>query len=171
MYVPLDSHDTERFKTLLGRDTKKLKLAFLFQMAFPGAPAVYYGDEIGMEGDKDPDSRRAFPWRASNWDQGLRQWVRLLISLRKRYPALRRGEYTRILAEDGVYVFARTLGEQNILIALNACGQSRQIGIPSTMLGWSEGRVLQNLIDGQKFNVAGGKISINLSDWSGVWVG
>ena len=54
MYVPLDSHDTERFKTLMGGDTNKLKLAFMFQMAFPGAPAIYYGDEIGMEGEKDP---------------------------------------------------------------------------------------------------------------------
>jgi cyclomaltodextrinase len=171
MYVPLDSHDTERFKTLLGRDTKKLKLAFLFQMAFPGAPAVYYGDEIGMEGDKDPDSRRAFPWRESNWDQGLRQWVRLLISLRKRSPALRRGEYVRLLAEEGIYAFARILGEQNLLIVLNASGQERQFEVPCTTLGWSEGRVLQSLIDGQKFNVANGKISIKLSAWSGAWIG
>jgi cyclomaltodextrinase len=171
MYVPLDSHDTERFKTLLGRDTKKLKLAFLFQMAFPGAPAVYYGDEIGMEGDKDPDSRRAFPWRESNWDQGLRQWVRLLISLRKRSPALRRGEYVRLLAEEGIYAFARILGEQNILIVLNTSGQERQFEVPCTALGWSEGRVLQSLIDGQKFNVANGKISIKLSAWSGAWIG
>lgn len=171
MYVPLDSHDTERFKTLLGRDTKKLKLAFLFQMAFPGAPAVYYGDEIGMEGDKDPDSRRAFPWRESNWDQGLRQWVRLLISLRKRSPALRRGEYVRLLAEEGIYAFARILGEQNLLIVLNASGQERQFEVPCAALGWSEGRVLQSLIDGQKFNVSNGKISFKLSAWSGAWIG
>ncbi len=171
MYVPLDSHDTERFKTLIGRDTKKLKLALLFQMAFPGAPAIYYGDEIGMEGDKDPDSRRAFPWRESNWDQGLRQWVRLLIALRKRSPALRRGEYVRLLTENGIYAFARLLGEQNVLIALNASGLERQFEIPSTALGWSEGRVLQSLIDGQKFNVANGKISIKLPAWSGIWIG
>lgn len=171
MYVPLDSHDTERFKTLIGRDTKKLKLALLFQMAFPGAPAIYYGDEIGMEGDRDPDSRRAFPWRESNWDQGLRQWVRLLIALRKRSPALRRGEYVRLLTENGIYAFARLLGEQNVLIALNASGLERQFEIPSTALGWSEGRVLQSLIDGQKFNVANGKISIKLPAWSGIWIG
>jgi cyclomaltodextrinase / maltogenic alpha-amylase / neopullulanase len=156
---------------LVGRDTKKLKLAFLFQMAFPGAPAIYYGDEIGMEGDKDPDSRRAFPWRESNWDLGLRQWVRLLISLRKRTPTLRRGEFVRLLTEDGIYAFARTLGEQNILIALNASGQERQSEVPCAALGWSDGRVLQSLIDGQKFSVTDGKITLNLPAWSGVWVG
>jgi cyclomaltodextrinase / maltogenic alpha-amylase / neopullulanase len=171
MYVPLDSHDTERFKTLVGRDTRKLKLAFLFQMAFPGAPAIYYGDEIGMEGEKDPDSRRAFPWRESNWDQGLRQWVRLLISLRKRTPTLRRGGYVRLLAQDGIFAFGRILGEQNVLVALNSSGDARQTGIPCDALGWSEGRVVQSLSDGQKFSISGGKLTINLPPWSGAWVG
>jgi cyclomaltodextrinase len=171
MYVPLDSHDTERFKTLVNKDTRKLKLAFLFQMAFPGAPAIYYGDEIGMEGDKDPDSRRAFPWRESNWDQNLRQFVKMLISLRKRTPSLRRGEYFQLLAEDGIYAFARTLGEQNILIALNASVKEHHTEIPCAPLSWSEGRVVQGLIDGQKFTVVDGKLPLNLPPWSGTWIG
>jgi cyclomaltodextrinase len=171
MYVPLDSHDTERFNTLVGKDTRKLKLAFLFQMAFPGAPAIYYGDEIGMEGGKDPDSRRAFPWRASNWDAELRQWVRLLISLRKRTPTLRRGEFVRLLAEDGIYAFARIMGEQNILIALNASDVERRIEIPCSELGWTEGRVVQGLLDGQKSSVTAGKIPLSLPPWGGTWMG
>jgi cyclomaltodextrinase len=171
MFVPLDSHDTERFKTLVSGDTRKLKLAFLFQMSFPGAPAIYYGDEIGMEGGKDPDSRRAFPWRESTWDLELRQWVRLLVSLRKRTPALRRGEFIRLLAEDGVYAFARILGEQNILVALNASGQEHRVEIPCVFLNWSEGRVLQSLVDGRKFSVTGGKLPLILPPWTGVWIG
>ncbi len=171
MFVPLDSHDTERFKTLVGRDNRKLKMAFLFQMAFPGAPAIYYGDEIGLEGGKDPDSRRAFPWRESTWDLDLRQWVRLLISLRKRTPTLRRGEYVPLLAEEGLYAFARTLGEQNILIVMNASGQERRVEIPCAPLGWSEGRVLQSLIDGTHFNVTEGKLPVVMPPWSGNWIG
>jgi cyclomaltodextrinase / maltogenic alpha-amylase / neopullulanase len=171
MYVPLDSHDTERFKTLVGNDTRKLKMAFLFQMAFPGAPAIYYGDEIGLEGGKDPDSRRAFPWRESNWDRDLRQWVKMLVALRNRNPCLRRGEYIQILADNGLYAFGRTLGEQNILIALNASGTEHQAEIPCTTLGWGEGRIVQNLINGQKFSAAGGKISLTLPPWSGIWIG
>jgi glycosidase len=171
MYVPLDSHDTERFKTLMGGDTNKLKLAFLFQMAFPGAPAIYYGDEIGMEGGRDPDSRRAFPWQQSKWDQDLLQWVKMLISLRKRTPSLRRGEYIRLSAEEKTYAFGRTLGEQNVLVALNASGQERRMEINCTALNWGEGREVQNLIDGQKFSIAESKLSINLPAWRGVWVG
>jgi cyclomaltodextrinase len=171
MYVPLDSHDTERFKTLMGGDTNKLKLAFLFQMAFPGAPAIYYGDEIGLEGEKDPDNRRAFPWQQSKWDQGLLQWVKTLVSLRKRTPSLRRGDYVRLVAEDGLYAFARTLGEQNVLVALNASGQEYHTEIACAALNWSDGRILQSLIDGQNFTVMGGKLKIDLLPWSGIWIG
>jgi glycosidase len=171
MYVPLDSHDTERFKTLVGGNTDKLKMAFLFQMAFPGAPAVYYGDEIGLEGGKDPDSRRAFPWKEADWNQELRTWVKTLIALRKRTSCLRRGEFLSLLAEDGHYAFARTLGEENVLIALNATSRSRQLDVPCAGLGWREGRVVQDFINGEKYTVRGGKLSLNLSSWSGVWIG
>ncbi len=171
MYVPLDSHDTERFKTLVGGNTDKLKLAFLFQMAFPGAPAVYYGDEIGLEGGKDPDSRRAFPWKETDWNQELHAWVKTLISLRKRIPSLRRGDYLRLLAEDGHYAFARTLGEDKVLVALNATSRARQLEVPCSALGWSERRLVQDLISDEKYTVSGGKLALNLSPWSGVWVG
>lgn len=170
MYVPLDSHDTERFKTLVGGNTDKLKLAFLFQMAFPGAPAVYYGDEIGMEGGKDPDSRRAFPWKEADWNQDLRAWVKTLIALRKRTPSLRRGNYLRLLAEDGHYAFARTLGEDKVLVALNATSRVRKIEIPCSALGWGESRVVQGLISGEKYPVKAEKLSLNLPPWSGVWL-
>ena len=53
MYVPLNSHDTPRALTILGGRLEKLKAAFLYLFAYPGAPAVYYGDEIGLEGGND----------------------------------------------------------------------------------------------------------------------
>ena len=58
----LSSHDMPRFLTLVQGDKAALQLATLFQMTFPGAPCIYYGDEIGMAGGHDPDCRRAFPW-------------------------------------------------------------------------------------------------------------
>jgi cyclomaltodextrinase / maltogenic alpha-amylase / neopullulanase len=171
MYVPLGSHDTERIKTLLGNDLAKTKLAFLVQMAFPGTPAVYYGDEIGMEGAKDPDSRRAFPWQESDWNQELRQWVKQLISLRKRTPGLRRGEYVRLVTTDGLYAFGRLLGDENIVVAVNASGKVHKVNVPCELFKWADGRVVQNLIDGQKFTVSDNKLSISLQPWSGVWIG
>jgi glycosidase len=171
MYVPLDSHDTERFKTMVNSSTEKLKLAFMFQMAFPGAPAIYYGDEIGMEGGKDPDSRRAFPWQETNWNQELRSWVKTLITLRKKIAALRRGEYVRLLAEDGLFAFARTLGNEKIVMAMNATGRSRQVEIPIATLNWPIGSVVENLITHAKIAVTGTSLKFTLAAWSGIWIG
>jgi cyclomaltodextrinase / maltogenic alpha-amylase / neopullulanase len=171
MYVPLDSHDTERFKTLVSGNTEKLKLAFLFQMAFPGAPAIYYGDEIGQEGGKDPDSRRAFPWKETDWNQELRTWVKTLISIRKRQPCLRRGDLIKVFAEDGQYAFARILGEDKILIALNATSKTRRLELSSSALGWKDEQVVQDMIAHEKITVTAGKIKITLAAWSGVWIG
>ena len=58
----LDSHDTPRFITQAGGDWYRQRPAAIFQMTYVGAPVVYYGDELGMEGEKDPDSRRAMDW-------------------------------------------------------------------------------------------------------------
>jgi glycosidase len=68
MYTPLGSHDTERILTKLGNDIKKARLAYLFQFAYPGAPAIYYGDEVVLTGGKDPGCRGAFPWDESKWN-------------------------------------------------------------------------------------------------------
>src|SRR4029078_8176197 len=75
----LDSHDTERLRwtltpgaeTTAGREQTasnvaagklRVKLASLIQFTVPGAPTIYYGDEVGMTGDDDPDGRRTYPW-------------------------------------------------------------------------------------------------------------
>ncbi len=171
MYIPLDSHDTERFKTMVAGNIDKLKLAFLFQMAYPGAPAIYYGDEVGVEGGKDPDSRRAFPWNEDEWNQDLRTWVKSLITLRKQTACLRRGDFARLVADDVIYAFARIMDEDKVIVALNASARSRRIDVPCFALEWREGKPLRNLINGEKLIVSGGKISLTLPGWSGAWIG
>lgn len=66
MFNVLDSHDTPRFITEAKGDWYRQRPAAIFQMTYVGAPVVYYGDEVGMEGAADPDSRRAFPWDRVN---------------------------------------------------------------------------------------------------------
>ena len=60
----LGSHDTERLLTLLWDDLDRLKLAYAILYAYPGAPCMYYGDEIGLTGGRDPACRAAFPWES-----------------------------------------------------------------------------------------------------------
>jgi len=85
----LSSHDMPRLRTLVSGDLAAVRLAVLLQMTLPGAPCVYYGDEIGMEGGNDPDCRRSFPVGEAGRDEALRATFRDLIALRHAHPALR----------------------------------------------------------------------------------
>jgi cyclomaltodextrinase len=79
----LDSHDTPRILSICSGDTASVKIAMLAQMMLPGAPCIYYGDEIGMTGAFDPDCRRTFPWdRPEAWDRDLLAYVSAAVALR-----------------------------------------------------------------------------------------
>jgi len=125
----LGSHDKPRFLTLCGGDKRKLLLATAFLFTFPGAPAIYYGDEIGLEGGEDPDNRRCFPWDETAWDHDLLAAVRALAALRHRLPALRRGSLAPASAEGRLITFRRELPGERILVALNA-DRERAASVP-----------------------------------------
>jgi len=169
MYVPLGSHDTKRIHHKLNGNLDKIKLAFLFLFAYPGAPAIYYGDEIGLDGDKDPDCRRTFPWEKSAWKGDLRDWVQQLIGLRKRFPTMRRGEYIRLLTEEKGYAFARKLGAEKVVVAMNFSENIEIFRIPVGEL-WEDGEEIRSLLNHQKFGVRDGHVEIKLAPWSGVWL-
>ncbi|MEP3479355.1 MAG: glycoside hydrolase family 13 protein [Fuerstiella sp.] len=78
----LDSHDMPRFLTCCKGNTSSLKLAWLFTCCLPGAPCVYYGDEVGLDGRHDPDCRKGFPWNQTDWDQALFDWYKACIKIR-----------------------------------------------------------------------------------------
>ena len=173
MYVPLGSHDTERLLTKVEGDVNKARLAFLFQFGYPGAPAIYYGDEIGLTGGKDPECRGAFPWNESHWNKDLREWVKALIALRKRHVALRRGGFERLCmdVEDGCYSFARTHPEGSVAVLLNASPDERPYCIAAQPVGWQDGYRLRDLLHpGQEYPVSEGCFELTLPPWSGTLV-
>ena len=173
MYNPLGSHDTERIRTLLGPNLDKLKLAFAFNFAFLGAPAIYYGDEIGLSGGKDPDCRGAFPWDKDEWQAELHAYVKRLISVRKRRPALRRGDYLPVFVDDRSqsFAFGRTLGDENILVAINAGSTQRYLRIPVGELGWMDGQITHNLLGHEEYLVSGDSLTVRLPAWGSAWIG
>jgi neopullulanase len=122
----LDSHDTPRFLSCVNGDKDALKLAWLFMLTYPGAPCIYYGDEIGVDGEQDPDCRKSFPWDVHKWDSHLRSYIKDAIVLRTQNPALRRGDFTRLWSADGTYVFSRSLDGQTFLVALNTSDSQQQ---------------------------------------------
>lgn len=115
----LGSHDTPRVITVV-KDVQAVKLATVLQMTFPGVPCIYYGDEIGLEGGRDPDCRRAFPWNEREWNTDLLEFTRTCTSLRLNHPALQRGAYRTLYATGMTYAFERSLERTRIVTVINA---------------------------------------------------
>jgi cyclomaltodextrinase / maltogenic alpha-amylase / neopullulanase len=115
----LGSHDAPRMRTVLGGDTARVRLATLLQATMPGAPCLYYGDEIGLAGGNDPECRGAFPWDEARWEPGLRESVRALLRLRSVEPALRDGPLRVVGAAESGVAFERGAGAARFVVAAN----------------------------------------------------
>ena len=155
----LDSHDTARFLTVARDDKRVLKLAVLFQMTYPGAPSVYYGDEVGLRGGRDPDCRRAMPWDPTGWDADLLDFFKKAIAVRRAHPALRRGDYVRLYADSalGVYALLRQGCGERIVVVLNNGDAPYPVDAP---LGdhLADGTTLRGLLRGQEYVVREGRL-------------
>lgn len=126
-----DSHDTARLLTIARGDRSSVRLATILLMTFPGAPSVFYGDEIGLPGGIDPDARRTMPWNhPETWDMEALAYHKQLIAARHALPALRIGAFRCLYADDAVFAFARTLNEQTVIVAVNNDEQARQVALP-----------------------------------------
>ena len=108
----LDSHDTHRFLTQVGADIQKLGCALAVLYLFVGAPCIYYGTEIGMEGGYDPDCRRTMDWARAEERPPLWRLVQRLAALKRESAALH-GTKAKIWAEGDLFFLER--GETNKL--------------------------------------------------------
>jgi len=125
-----------------------------------------------MVGGKDPECRGAFPWDQRQWNAELRSWVKLLVSTRKRIPALRRGDYQHLLVDNRrrCFAFARTLGDSAVMVVMNISATRRHVRIQVSELGWEDGRILRNILEREEFIVSGDSVTITLPPWSGKWL-
>lgn len=90
-----------------------MRLALVIQMGYVGSPCIYYGDEIGMQGYRDPFNRRTYPWdRLTDVQKAQLAFYQNITGLRRCYPVLRTGFYRTLWAQDDVYIFERYLDEQ-----------------------------------------------------------
>lgn len=120
----ISSHDIERIMTIMtcgSTDTesaesiakKRVKLLMTWQMTMPGAPCIYYGDEAGQTGGKDPDNRRTYPW--GHEDEELLAYTKELTMLRSSHDALRTGRFVPLYADRDVFAYARIIeGGSNV---------------------------------------------------------
>ncbi|GIM27450.1 alpha-glycosidase [Clostridium polyendosporum] len=115
----IDSHDTPRFLTECEDDKEKMKLAIVLQYTYIGVPYIYYGDEIGLAGGKDPECRRCMIWEEDKQDKELLDFYKKMNIMRKKYKTLVYGEYTNVYKKEMVLGFVRKHKDEEVLILIN----------------------------------------------------
>ena len=155
----LGSHDTPRALTVLRGDRDALRLAFVLLFTLPGAPCVYYGDELGLAGGHDPACRQGMPWgREDVWDRTTLHLVRDLAALRHAHPALRTGSAEVVYAHHGVVMLRRRSQDEDLLVVVNADGDHASHAV---LEGVRDG-VRQPLIGSGEARVEGGRVHVRV---------
>lgn len=123
-WVMLDSHDTSRLITICCGDRDKMMAAAFLQFLVPGAPFVYYGDEVALPGADDPDCRRCMPWDAVQRGDTMMGYYKKLCAIKRR-PAGRTGALRDMRVDDGVLMFTLAHPQGDMLCVLNISGEER----------------------------------------------
>ena len=188
----LSNHDHSRFLTrtnkkvgraeqlgtdAAGRGINKgvMKEAVVFQMTWPGAPTLYYGDEVGQVGFTDPDNRRTYPW--GNEDMDLLNFHREMIRIHKEHEAFKTGSIQFVWGEYNFLCYARYNRREHFLVVLNNDAVSRTVEMVVWPVGLPKECELEQIMysheDGFSTNpvtyeVKGGKLNITLTEFSAV---
>lgn len=135
----LDTHDTARILTVLGRDNipksredmskseldesqleiakKRLYVAVILQFTLYGVPSIYYGDEAGLQGECDPFNRACYPW--GNEDKEIFAFYKKLTEIRRKNDIFKDGNVELLTCENGFFSFKRELNGNEIYVAVN----------------------------------------------------
>lgn len=111
--------------------TQKEKIAVTVQFTMPGTPSIYYGDEIGLTGDNDPDNRRPFPWDGG--DESLLTTYQSLAELRSENPVLSGGDLRFLLADDAQNAMAYAMRDDTsvAVVVVNRGSEASAIAVPT----------------------------------------
>ena len=175
----LSNHDHSRFLTrtnhMAGRigeltpeDASKdvnlgvMREAVMVQMTWPGAPTIYYGDEAGLCGFTDPDSRRTYPWGHENLE--LIEYHRYMTRIHNQIPALKRGALKPLLADYQVIAYGRIDGEYKCVIVLNNDSHEHSIEVPVWELGIGDDTGLSRIMMSTEVGYNAGVLPVSVKE-------
>ena len=132
LYNLLGSHDTIRLMNRLQFKLNKVEIAFLLLYLMPGTPMIYYGDEIALEGNHDPDNRRPMLWRNHEDKDELTRLIKRLNQLRESHFELMTSDFKFISAD--ILLFMKHYQNEHLLCLINLC-EEKTIHLPKTLKG------------------------------------
>ncbi|MCA9312127.1 MAG: hypothetical protein KDA21_13020 [Phycisphaerales bacterium] len=167
-WLILDNHDTDRLATW-SKNERMRRLLVALHLTLPGAPVVYYGSELGMEGRGDPGCRAPMRWDLVSDDNPTLGWWRRLLEMRAGHEALRLGDF-RLIASEKVLAFTRTTERVGDTVVVLANPSSRRV---TETLALPLGKVMSgDLVDLLEVEGAGpvhvraGVMPVTLDAWS-----
>ncbi|MDN4523710.1 glycoside hydrolase family 13 protein [Fictibacillus fluitans] len=130
MFNLLGSHDTERILTVTGGNTNKVRQLFVLLLSFPGTPCIYYGDEIGMTGGRDPGCRKCMEWNPEAQNHELFTDLQHLIRLKKEVPLFStKGRISFLTTEDtpDLLMYVKASDDERLLFAINTTASEQKL--------------------------------------------
>ena len=172
--IQLSNHDHSRFLTrtngIVGRiNTHKsedassgvklevMRQAIMMQVTLPGAPTVYYGDEVGVCGFTDPDSRRTYPWGHENLE--LLEYHRYMNRWHKVRKELKSGSLIKLISDAGAVCYARVLKDNVSVIVINTGEYTKKIDIPLYLTGMRDNAIISRVIYTNKTGYNVGRVT------------
>lgn len=175
----VDSHDTARAIYLYGGGKdgvvqasksdfdynlgkSRLKMAVAFELGYPGMPTIYYADEAGQFGSKDPDCRRTFPWGKE--DKELQSFYQKAIAARnnnKNVFAL--GDLDTILAQDNIYAYQRTAVDGSGKLGVVALNNGKAQKVTLKVAG-AANKTFTDQLTGKKVTANNGELTLTIGE-------
>ena len=172
--IQLSNHDHSRFLTrtngIVGRinshksedaesgvKLEVMRQAIMMQITLPGAPTVYYGDEVGVCGFTDPDSRRTYPWGNENLE--LLEYHRYMNKWHRIRKELKTGSLIRLISTGGVVCYARVLKDNISVVIINAGEYTAKTDIPLYLTGMRDNAVISRVIYTNKVGYNVGRVT------------
>ncbi|GEQ23328.1 glycoside hydrolase family 13 protein [Clostridium butyricum] len=144
----IGTSDTERILTVLDGNMRCLKIIVALQFTIPGVPLIYYGDETGVTGGKDPDNRKSYPWE--NEDVDLIGFYKRIAQIRNGQDALKKGDFNIFDTEEDIFAFERVYENERIVVVVNISNAQKVVrGITL------EGTYLDLFNEGEKYKFVG----------------
>jgi alpha-glucosidase len=160
-YNVVCSHDTDRIRSVVSGNDALHRLAVVVQLIYPGVPALYYGDEIGMANVPGLRSVACMKWDESRWDHSLFAFYRDLIALRRGSATLQRGGFQMLAVEPDTFAYQREGRDNRFLVIAHRSSTPRPaIPLPVAHGGIADGSRFVERFSGQEARVSSGALRV-----------
>jgi alpha-glucosidase len=158
----LDSHDTSRILHVAGGDKALVKLGLALMMAFPGAPCIYYGTEIGLDGDMTPSIAVVCLGMIAHGTKTYTPIHKKLIAWRKQSDVAQDGGFQILYAEGDSIAFARYTQDATLITVGNR-GDATSIKLDIRQADIADGSILRDVISEASYSVENGTVALSLA--------